>query len=739
MEAPKAKKKPRRTHAFGGCGTCRRRHVKCDQVRPVCLTCQAVGAICDGFRTELKWVSESHGTGAKETVSQDLTSHTVRNHLFSAEQSRKSMSKALQDDLGRKPVDESLSELEDRCKNAVAGSGKDVAIGPFGVFQLQQRAAEPEKQETPTSITDQNCLTCSDTDFAQSVGFVDSLNMNDFLDWPDLFDLDLPENDFLPQNFEEDIANAAYLETSGLLSRGTPLRGLEENPVQHEGALNDTRLSSPKPVDASTRNELVDNGINYADVQILLKHFNDQVIAHMWAAPVTRKSPWELMNVDSAVITLARLTYMTSQTLSHAALSNLFALTATSANHLAAQLCKEPDSAASVEHWQHLAIVTIKEAKRHLQWSLRNEVRGPHKAKYKDQLMAIIAMLSFSILYDKQPDARAYMIDAERLLRLRGLAKRNISRKARLLHHVYTWARIVDESTYVLRSYDNLDLETVLPRRFKASTATDQAIAEPRPSHNPRLDDFLRLEHNAHDLDREPEGPKEHEIGLHDIHLEDTREFSEELFAQLYGVSETWLSLVSRTTRLANIMDAVSVAKKRQEFVHLEWLETQKHRLENMVCSFASTGRQNGQNTAPHPRDHMVRALNSALVIFFYRRIRNVNPWILQEHVKNVTQALKDFDAACQSSNIDAPGSPWPAFMAGCEALSQEQRIYFSDWFDRSISTTGFPRLVKAKHCMTEVWKLQDASIQSRQRKGMNQINSWVEVSKQENLHMLLS
>ncbi|KAG9774456.1 hypothetical protein KCU88_g5466, partial [Aureobasidium melanogenum] len=434
------------------------------------------------------------------------------------------MSKALQDDLGRKPVDESLSELEDRCKNAVAGSGKDVAIGPFGVFQLQQRAAEPEKQETPTSITDQNCLTCSDTDFAQSVGFVDSLNMNDFLDWPDLFDLDLPENDFLPQNFEEDIANAAYLETSGLLSRGTPLRGLEENPVQHEGALNDTRLSSPKPVDASTRNELVDNGINYADVQILLKHFNDQ-------------------------------------TLSHAALSNLFALTATSANHLAAQLCKEPDSAASVEHWQHLAIVTIKEAKRHLQWSLRNEVRGPHKAKYKDQLMAIIAMLSFSILYDKQPDARAYMIDAERLLRLRGLAKRNISRKARLLHHVYTWARIVDESTYVLRSYDNLDLETVLPRRFKASTATDQAIAEPRPSHNPRLDDFLRLEHNAHDLDREPEGPKEHEIGLHDIHLEDTREFSEELFAQLYGVSETWLSLVSRTTRLANIMDACGSSK----------------------------------------------------------------------------------------------------------------------------------------------------------------------------------
>lgn len=51
-------KKPRGAYSLGGCGTCRRRHVKCDKVRPHCLTCQAVGASCDGFQyVGIKWIT----------------------------------------------------------------------------------------------------------------------------------------------------------------------------------------------------------------------------------------------------------------------------------------------------------------------------------------------------------------------------------------------------------------------------------------------------------------------------------------------------------------------------------------------------------------------------------------------------------------------------------------------------------------------------------------------------------
>lgn len=33
------------------CKTCQRRRVKCDNVKPRCLTCRAVGVTCEGFQS----------------------------------------------------------------------------------------------------------------------------------------------------------------------------------------------------------------------------------------------------------------------------------------------------------------------------------------------------------------------------------------------------------------------------------------------------------------------------------------------------------------------------------------------------------------------------------------------------------------------------------------------------------------------------------------------------------------
>ncbi|ETS84449.1 hypothetical protein PFICI_02474 [Pestalotiopsis fici W106-1] len=45
--------KPRRSR--GGCWTCRRRHKKCDEVRPICLRCQHGDFQCEGYGVRLTW------------------------------------------------------------------------------------------------------------------------------------------------------------------------------------------------------------------------------------------------------------------------------------------------------------------------------------------------------------------------------------------------------------------------------------------------------------------------------------------------------------------------------------------------------------------------------------------------------------------------------------------------------------------------------------------------------------
>lgn len=76
---------PRRVrgpYALGGCLTCRRRHVKCDQVKPVCLTCQACGETCDGFSDDLCWVGASSSSKRESPTD---PSQGSRRHLYTGE------------------------------------------------------------------------------------------------------------------------------------------------------------------------------------------------------------------------------------------------------------------------------------------------------------------------------------------------------------------------------------------------------------------------------------------------------------------------------------------------------------------------------------------------------------------------------------------------------------------------------------------------------------------------------
>lgn len=67
---------PRRSHTLGGCRTCRRRHVKCDQKRPACENCHTLGLACEGFSDEVRWVRSS-GSARSE-----VGRHGTRRHLY---------------------------------------------------------------------------------------------------------------------------------------------------------------------------------------------------------------------------------------------------------------------------------------------------------------------------------------------------------------------------------------------------------------------------------------------------------------------------------------------------------------------------------------------------------------------------------------------------------------------------------------------------------------------------------
>ena len=303
-----------------------------------------------------------------------------------------------------------------------------------------------------------------------------------------------------------------------------------------------------------------------------------------------------------------------------------------------------------------------------------------------------------------------------------------LSRRARLLHHVYTWLRIVGESTFIIHDYANLALlpriENYLQRSRNTSSRATDDLNTPANNYG-QLDDFLRVD--THETDSEPDfdEQKEHEAGIHDIHLQDMRQWSGTLYSQIYSIPETWLSFVSQTTRLANVIDVMNASNDEVTHSFSSSLRNKSARLETMICSLASktadfhlsdlqskSDGDGGTQTIAPPSEAMLRALNSALVIFFYRRIRDVHPWILQVHVNEVIEALKDFDRGIAQNpkyRRGTMGTPWPAFMAGCEAMTSSNRDWIVSWLEKRSSSpaAGYRSCVKI---MREVWLRREAA-----------------------------
>lgn len=342
------------------------------------------------------------------------------------------------------------------------------------------------------------------------------------------------------------------------------------------------------------------------------------------------------------------------------------------------------------------------------------------------------------------------MIESERLLRTCGLAKRIISRKTSYLHHTYTWVRIVGESTYVLRKYkgsvSNVPRGTCSQNEPKITPTQHGSSRDPHSDPHPRLDDFLGLEPTQPKYD----GCVNNESPSGDIHLQVYEGKSDHALRFLYGISETWLSLVSQTTRLANYIERLAISCEKLDNAFLESLERRKKQLENMIWAFTGSGssldqgtetggssqriRQSGRQTpSAGPRAHLLQAFNHALIIFFYRRIQNVHPRIIQQRVDNVIQALRDFDSICEKESINTPGSPWPAFVAGCEAMESEQRAFFRGWLQKSFEKTGFTRFNTTIACVQECWRRQDEFLRNG-RQGW----TWVHVSKDQGIYVML-
>ncbi|KAK5233782.1 hypothetical protein LTR47_004900 [Exophiala xenobiotica] len=573
--------------------------------------------------------------------------------------------------LGESNLNQTINDLAELCPH----DGTTLSSGPFSTFRLTPVDC-PVPDPGPGSESPPNLA------HLERAGFVDLDVVSPLLFLSPAEEMAPSSPGFRAAELEFDSWNLVDLDFDDSAS------------VNHDAfvaqAISDREPSATLPLMMSAPDDF--SWEIPSDVRFLLDHFAEQYV-DIVSLIKNQKSPWRILHLPSALSTFGELVIW--RTPDHFRVSLFYAILALSAFHL--------DRLSGTDHGAgHLWTVGTSHymrARSELRKGLALKANGTKPAKYKDILVALLTMVTVCITSGTMEDARAYLLQAEMLIRRRGLPKPRKSRKVKILHSIFVFLRVIEESTYIHpESQRRVSYEAAKSASSKRYPSLDLHVIT-----GTQTVDSLQIItwDNLAEADLEPDGRS--------------------VFTMVYGMPETLFVLMSHITCLANEVRQNKRTSSGVDPLMLQDLEKRIKIVEELLCNFNATSSstgvvpqghfgsdpllenlsgmfdgsevmdhpETGQDEAPRSNhvavvmDHMIRATQSALLIYFYRQVRDVNPRILQPLVKEV----KDHLLACENyktvHGIASSSLVWPGFVAAIEAHDE------NDFLDLSACLRG--------------------------------------------------
>ncbi|KAF4457615.1 hypothetical protein F53441_488 [Fusarium austroafricanum] len=627
-------KRGRRGRSFGGCVTCRSRRVKCDEGRPGCSMCSISNLECGGYSKDIFFDFDDPSiTGIAR----------FRRPLLTDEE-RECMSEKIVQDI---PPDQAiwhLSQIDDECEKA--SSDVQISRGPFGAFRITEKLPLgslevidehnlQEQQIHTVQEEDQLLLPDFDDDveivtssFNFTAGTAEQATQQLHQDIPPESNALIPRTDWLkaldclPISDWLDTGHIEmpdWLDTMGLESSmpwvNSP--GSVQKPPSPlsqsfiiESSSPRVFLSQPSPNSSSIIPQ-VDDDVPH-DAVFLVKHYATTVLRGL--TPYRHsKTPWHVLFLPHVKSCLAALTL--GEKMDHASLCAFYGTLSISAFSLG--------GIHSSTKWLDQGNTYYQKANFHVCMMLKTAYDIPKTAKYKSILMALLTMVQIAILSGNRNEAEYYFLETEKFIRLRGL-NRHKSRKVRLLHHCYVFERLSHESTFT-QSRMNLDHRNKVREAIEASGVSAYS-----------LDGLSFRLTKWNNLDQEMLKVKCQEEGENDLHLQHPGIWSATLYPEIFGVPELHVFMLSLVIRLAREKDqsnedAANSGLTLKEFMSI-WIadapiDPEHQQSVNLLNSLADT-------------------MQHALAVYFYRRIYDLDPSMLEKHVLGVRDRLLEFDAS---------------------------------------------------------------------------------------------
>ncbi|KAE8155026.1 fungal-specific transcription factor domain-containing protein [Aspergillus avenaceus] len=630
-----------RTRSFGGCTTCRSRHVKCDERRPTCAMCSYFGLVCAGYE---KGIFFDFDSGADE--------RRFRRPLLT-EVERESMSRALVECVPPDSALQLLMRIDDLCEKAAPCRDLQVDCGPFGAFRWKQAPPSHTRDDTTEPAT------TSTPDIEAASPPQDILPIEDFA---------IPSDPPLSPR-TQDFIDSIFGHTP---STEPPMDLCRIEAVLNDPPIQDLPIEQYPPFPPAT---LALSSLQFTphkaipqDAMVLLKHYTTTVISLM--TPLRhQKTPWHILFIPQVKNSLAALTL--GEDLDDASLATFYGTLALGAISLGGLFHSDTWFAQANTYKSH--------AQHHAQSMLRTAYNVPKPSKYKSTMTALLTMLYVSLFSADRDHTESFFLETERFIRLRGLHRKK-SRKVRLLHHCYAFERFFYETTAT---------ESRQRHHFRLSIQSSGLAQYSSDSLSFRLRAW-------DDLDQEMQVVKSQEQGENDLHLEHPGIFAATLYPEIFGIPESWILLLSLVIRLGREKDLAEAQDTPDPLSLRDFTKRAKaveRRIQTLEPPF---------NSDNHLAS-VLEAIHHALAIFFYRRIYDLDSSVLLGRVQGVRDCLRkcETDEVLRAS----AGLIWAAFLGACEATTVELQDDFETWFRASATRTGLASFTETLSRVQRVWR----------------------------------
>lgn len=217
----------------------------------------------------------------------------------------------------------------------------------------------------------------------------------------------------------------------------------------------------------------------------------------------------------------------------------------------------------------------------------------------------------------------------------------------------------------------------------------------------------------------DPAAEKTSEVGYDDIHLDFNGRWQETLYTKIYGVPETLLTLLSQIVKLTNGRHRLETVATRSPRV-ADALRRHTKRLERNLWTMRLHGTAVDENIAPD--SPFVSAVHQALILYFYRQVKEVDAMLLQDTVCKALNYLEPCLDKLDHGDDLAILFAWTALVVACEAATTSLQERALACLIRVETCAALFTMHKMSKIAQRVWE--------RRRQTDDGTVSWLNVSK---------